>query len=106
MYRVSQKKVPTFANSWNQEYFTDLNDLNSSWKSNDWSIFLIFLTVLPALKVSQNLTLATKISWLQNDWKVTQNVDQIVRIFLTQKNMQWTFHLSQDLYHFSFQTNS
>ena len=29
-YRVSQKKVPTFENSYQQEYFTDLNGSNSS----------------------------------------------------------------------------
>ena len=30
LYRVSQKKVPTFENSWHEEYFTDLNDSKSS----------------------------------------------------------------------------
>ena len=30
LYRVSQKKVPTFENSWNQKHFTDLNDSNSN----------------------------------------------------------------------------
>ena len=29
-YPVSQKKVPTFETSWHQEYFTDLNESNSS----------------------------------------------------------------------------
>ena len=29
-YRVSQKKVPFFADSWHQQYFADLNDSNSS----------------------------------------------------------------------------
>ena len=30
VYRVRQKKVPTFENSEQQEYFTDFNDSNSS----------------------------------------------------------------------------
>ena len=30
LYQVSQKKVPTFENSWHQEYFSDLNDSKTS----------------------------------------------------------------------------
>ena len=46
------EKVPTFKNSWHQEYFTDLNDSNFSQKPKDRSISVIFLTVLTTLEAS------------------------------------------------------
>ena len=56
-YRFSQKNVPTFENSWHQEYFKDLNDSTSSKKAKDGSIFVIFLAVLQALEALVNSTL-------------------------------------------------
>ena len=45
------EKVPTFENSWDQEYFTVLNDPNFNQKSKDHSIFKIFLAITPAPEV-------------------------------------------------------
>ena len=56
-YRMSQKNLPTFGNSLHQNYFTDLNHSNSSSKSKDRSIFVIFLIVLPSLEILVNSTL-------------------------------------------------
>ena len=47
-----------------------------------------------------------KILWLQNDWKMVNNIDQIVRTLLTQNNAQLAFHVSQELYDIIFHTNT
>ena len=49
------KEGPTFKNSEHHEYCTNLNDFKFQVKAKDRSIFVTFLAVLPALKVSVNL---------------------------------------------------
>ena len=61
--RVSEKKVPTFENSLHQDYFTDLNDLNSSYKPKDRSMFVIFVIFVICNRGKLSVE---KMSWLQN----------------------------------------
>ena len=67
-HQVSQKKAPTFENSYHKEYITNFDDSNCRSKPKDRSISVIFVAVLPALGLSVNSSLLNFI----HDCKMTE----------------------------------